>query len=205
MADAKSIKVSYGKINLTRSCGTLASFKVVAPFVRTSAANSGKSDPGKRQYVNATAHRDIGGGFTSADVIHEESTVIMVQGSRTRGGMRVADACLFLRLRTNAAFIVIKFKLPTGPESIMGDNHIAFSGCADFMNIEQLRALGIEVSNSFSKNYMAPEEVAELFETQVIRAETSPGPNFVRVATSQGVELKAMAAEPIRRIRLRRT
>jgi hypothetical protein len=61
------------------------------------------------------------------------------------------------------------------------------------------------VPRSYISNYMAKDETDELFEIQTIRAESQPAPNLVRIATSEGVVLKAMAAEPVRRVRIRRS
>jgi hypothetical protein len=200
----RNVKVTFGKITLSHSGGTIATMKVTPPFAKTSAATSGKAGLGGKSYSKATRH-DIGGGFSTVDVIHPDGTVILVQAARTLNGLGYANAGIFLRLRETAAMIVIKAKLPHGPESILGDQIIAFSGCADVMTPEQLKSLDVEVPRSYISNYMAKDETDELFEIQTIRAESQPAPNLVRIATSEGVVLKAMAAEPVRRVRIRRS
>ncbi len=200
-----NVKLTAGKINLSRSSQTLTSFKVTEPFSKVFASSSGKTGPGKKSYAKSTAHPELGGGFTTADVLHPEGTIVLLQAMRTRNGAGYASAGLFLRLRSHAAMLAIKSVLPTGPESLLGDQILAFSGCADLISVEELRTLGIEVPRSYVNNYMEQEEVDELFSIQVIRAESQPAPSMVRIATSKGVVTKAVASEPVRRIRVRRS
>lgn len=205
MADnMRPISVAFGKVNLKRASGTLASWKLEAPFKRTTAVGTGKSDAGGKTYSQATPHPTIGGGFTTAQVRHPEGTIIMLQASRTRNGMRVADACFCLRLRENAAFRLVKVKIPHDRESLLGDTFVAFTGNADLLTLADLKALGIDIPKQWVSNFFAPDEVEELFEHEVIRLETTPPPSYVRVTTTEGTEVKAMAAERIRRVRVRR-
>lgn len=200
-----AIRVAFGKVNLSQASFTLASFRVTPPFDRDSAANTGRVDVKATQYSEATLHPSVGGGFTSKVVSHDEGTVILLQSSRTRNRVRVADGAIFLRLRSTAPKIMVRSILPTGPESILGDRFIAFIGNADVLTLEELKALGYEIPNKWANGFMQDDEIAELFMTEVLAKETAARPTFVRIATSTGVEVRAIQPERARRLRIRRS
>lgn len=203
LRDEVIVKLCYGKINLVNSGGTLGAFQLKPPFVRAMATQSGAL-MGKPIYSNASRFPDIGGGFTTKNISHPPGTVIMIQASRTRRAHRMADGIIFLRLRAQAAVLVVKMKLPTGPDSILGEYQIAFTGRADVLSVEELASMDILVPNNIQHLYLNMEEIDELFEIEEIGAEITPAPTLVRIATSQGVQLRAVADEPVRRLRLRR-
>lgn len=199
-----NITVSFGKVNLATALHTLASFRVTPPFVRDSAANTGRVDVQGTQYAAATRHPEVGGGFTTKSVAHDEGTVILLQASRTRNRMRTADAGLFLRLRSSAPKIMVRTVLPTGPESVLGDRFISFIGNADILTLEELKALGFEIPRGWVSAYMQEDEIGELFLFEELAKQTAPRPTFVRIVTANGVEVRAIQPERARRLRIRR-
>lgn len=199
-----SVRVSYGKVNLKGASMGLASLRIQPPFAKDSAANTGRLDVKSTQFTDATLNPQIGGGFTSKVVAHDEGTVIMLQAHRTRNKMRIADGCIFIRLRADAPKLMIRSILPTGTESILGDRHIAFVGSGDILSLEELKAISIEVPRSWVSGYMQQDEIDELFVVEELNKGSGPRPTFVRIATSKGVEVRAVQAEPVRRMRIRR-
>lgn len=91
----------------------------------------------------------------------------------------------------------------TGPETLLGDSFNAFLGHADVLAYNELRVLGIEIPRKYRAAYMQEDELAENFEIEIVSPGSTERPVFIAVATSQGVEFKATAPEPVRRIRLR--
>ncbi len=197
-------KLTFGRLNLSNALYSLASLRVVPPFARDSAANAGRVDLKATQYAAGTIHPEIGGGFTTKTVEHEEGTVILLQASRTRNRVRVADGGLFLRIRKSAPRLMIRSTLPTGPEGVLGSNLIAFAGNADVLTREELRALGYEIPRGWVSGYMQEDEINELFTVDELVRGTAPRPTFMRVATSSGVSVLAVQAERPRRLRIRR-
>lgn len=203
MTDISVVKLAFGKINLPRASGTLSAWKIEAPFKKTLGVGAGQA-LGQVSYMEATTLGKHGGGFSSRNVNFPEGTILMVQGSTSRNGMPYNSASLFLRLRSSAAYIIIKYKMPVAPESMLGDRIISFNGRADVVTAEELRVMGIEVARGFETTYLNPEEQAELFDVEILQPEISPPPTHVRIATSQGVEVKSVAPAPVRRMRIRR-
>jgi len=199
-----SIQMSFGRVNLSDALYSLACLRVTPPFARDSAANTGRVNVKATQYTEATRFPEIGGGFTTKTVEHDEGTVILMQASRTRSRVRVADGGLFLRMRSGASKIMVRSILPTGPESVLGSNLISFVGNADVLTREELRALGYDLPRGWVSGYMQPDEIAELFTVTELAKGAAPRPTFIRVATSTGVEVRAVQPERSRRLRIRR-
>lgn len=199
-----SVIVSYGKINLSGASGVFSALRVKPLFERDSAANTGRVNVKATTFSASTTMPELGGGFTSKQVAHDAGTVIMLQGSRTRRGVRIADGCIFIRLRACAPKLMIRGILPTGEQSVLGDKHIVFVGSGDVLSVDELKALGYEIPRSWVSGYMQQEEIDELFEVDELNKGSGPRPSFVRIATSNGVEVRAVQAEPVRRMRIRR-
>lgn len=196
------VKVAYGKVNLKDAGGTLGCFRIEPPFQRMPAAQVGRRH-GNPSSQPASIYPAAGGGFTTSNVGFDDGTVIMIQASRTRARMRYADGVIFLRLREQAAYIIVKNLLPTGRDSLLGDQFVAFAGCADVIGVDELKSMNFEVPRMLN-GYLEQDEIDLLFRVETIREAITPAPSLVRVATSRGVELKAMATEPVRRLRLRK-
>jgi len=198
--------IAYGKINLSNASLSVASFRVQGPFKRESAVNTGKRRPGFDQYVHATAHPQIGGGFSTNRVQHEPGTILLFQISRTRNRVRISDGAIFLRLREGAAFLAVSAKLPTGRESLLGDQYIIFQGNADLLSVEELKTSGLEIARQYERNFMSREEIEENFQINIVSPESTPRPSLQRVVSDGKVVVREMAQEPVRRIgRLRRS
>lgn len=196
------VRLTFGAINLPAASATLACFKVDPPFSRSTAINTGRVK--NKDYMQSTRFKDIGKGFTSATVAHPEGSIIMLKAGRTRGGVRIADAAIFLRLRDTAALRHITMRLPLGEESLLGDSMIAFTGKADILSVEELRPAQIDIPRSFVTTFMDQAEIDELFIINVISPELESAPRLQRVITSQGEQMMALPPEPVRRVRTAR-
>lgn len=201
---ALKASVTFGKIILSAASVKLASFVVSAPFDREVAVNAAKSNPRERVWQESTSHPQIGGGWTTASMTYEEGTILLLQATRTRGGITFAEGGLFLRLRASAALISIMLELPQAPESLLGQRIAVFQGFADIVSPDELRALGIDVPRNYISRYLQADEIDELYTLNELRQQVTPPPSFVVVTTREGTKTKAVAAEQPRRIRLRR-
>lgn len=201
MADVTA-RLTYGRINLKRQSQRLAVFKVTPPFNTDSGTNSGRRI-NVHPSVQATSYPD-GGGFSTHAVAHAEGTVILLQASRTNNACPAADGWVFIRLRESGPKLQVFLNLVTGPESVLGDRLVVFSGNGDVLAREELDVLGFHLPGRKAENYLKAEEVDELFTAVEISPGTASRPSYVRIATAKGVEVKAVAAEPIRRMRIRR-
>lgn len=200
MDNPVSITTAYGSINLSNKSMSVASFKVSPPFQRVTASTSGRVRQRSSQPATSGGH---GGGFSQTISEFEEGTVILYQASKSRRGSLVSQGSIFLRLRKSAPLLQVIAKLPTGPEGVLGDSFTVFTGHADLLNADELRVLGIEVARKYRAAFMVEAEVGENFAIRELAQGTAPKPVLIAVATSTGVEIKATAAEPNRRIRLR--
>lgn len=201
MDNPVSVTVGYGKINLSDKSMSIACFKVNPPFARTNASSAGRVR--SRSSVDATTRPAIGGGFSLTVSEFEEGTVILYQTSRSRRGSPVCQASVFLRLRKTAPLIRMAASLPHGPESVLGDSLTVFTGHADVLTYNELRVLGVEVAKRYRDAFMDRDQVTESFTFTTLAEGEAPRPAFMAVSTSSGVEVKAVSAEPGRRIRLR--
>ena len=204
MSSKQRVTVTFGKANFERAMATLAAFLVAASWDRSTAINYGRVNPRDKVWYPATNDPEHGKGFTSVKIEYEEGSILLFQARRTRGGMTIADAGVFVRLRSSAPLISLLAALPPSVESMLGDNIMAFQGRGDILSVDELRTLGIEVPRSYVSIYMDEDEVEERFSTREIASATVERPTFVRVATTTGTKAQAVAADPIRRVRLRR-
>lgn len=201
---ALPVKLTYGKINLSSQSQRLSVWRVKPPFNVESATTTGrKLNTYSSRSQSATSSPD-GGGFTTMTVEHDIGTVIKLQASRTRNSRAAADGWLFLRLRASAPRLQVLLSLVHGRESLLGENLIIFEGNADVLTEEELDVLGFHVPGRKRATYMNPDEVAELFQVTELTAGTASRPVYSRIATAAGVTVAAVAAEPVRRIRMRR-
>lgn len=198
------VSLTYGAINLKSASLTLASLRVVAPFKRESAANTGRAEQHSREYIQATRYKDIGKGFTRQRVIHPSGTLLCVQATKTKNGMLNAEAAIFLRLRAGADLLSINVKLPTGSEGLLGDTLQAFVGEADILSYDELRILGIDCPRSYQNRYGNEDEIDDLLEISVVRKGNISKPQLVAVSTSEGTVVRAVGTEAARRVKIRR-
>lgn len=198
------IRVAFGAIVLKGKSATLATFKLQRDLERVSALQSGRSDPKTRSFLQSTTSKDYGKGFTQGNVAHDEGTIIQIQGRRTLGGVPTADQIMFMRLRADAPLYIIKLKLPLDPTSMLGDTMMAFTGRADILTFEEMRAMGYDIPRQTKSQYMDPEELDEVYEINEASPATGARPVFTQIATAKGVQVVEVAAPPERRIRIRR-
>lgn len=199
--EKQNIQIAYGKANLSNMLATYGAMKVTAPFDRVSAATTGV----KLGYPNTTrvGRHEHNGVIVSCGVQHDNGTILLLTASWKRGGASIRDGAIFLKLRHGAAHYNIVAKVPVGQESLSGDTFIMFSGCADILNINDLKVLGIEASRSYIGRFMDMEELGECFSITQIAREVIPRPTLSAISTPGGIELREVAQEAPRRLRLR--
>lgn len=192
--------IAYGKANYTTSSTTFACMKVEAPFVRSSGANSGKVQSRNWQLAG---QNNSHGGFSHCRVEHRIGTILLFQGTRMSGGMPVAEGALFVRLRPTGPMHTIYGHLPTSTNNSIGDEVEIATLRGDFLTLEDLQLLNIEVPRLFRQRFLQQEEIAELFSAMENLPETSPRPQLVAWSTEQGTKVQEVAAAPVRRLRFR--
>lgn len=197
----QTITIGYGKANTSNHLVTYASMLVTPPFVRTSAATTGKP-MGQPTVTRIGSHED-NGVVISKGVEHENGAVILLQTKWMRNGVIISEGSLFFRLRANAALYNVSAKLPADHDNLAGPRFTMFSGYADLITPDEFGFLGLEVSRSYIDRHLQPDELGECYEVAVIRPEMQPRPTVAAVSTPTGVELREIAAMPARRIRLR--
>ena len=195
------VTLGFGKANLTNALATYASMKVTEPFVRVTAIGSGRKVTGGDTRTPLGNHEAYGAIITSS-VEHDAGTIIMVSASHKRGASLIREGALFFRLRHGAPLLQVDAMLPLDQVNRIGDRFTIFSGYADLMTVAELKLLGVEVPRSWINRFMAPDELAECFVVTVLRPETIPRPQLTAVATADGIEMREVAQEPRRRLRL---
>ncbi len=196
------ITAGFGKANLSNVLATYSSMKVTAPFMRTTAINSGKTHGQK--IALPVGRADHHGILLSQHVEHDNGTIIMVQASWKRNGSPIRDGALFVRLRAGAPLYNIIAKVPIGEQNIVGDSFMIFSGYADIMSLDDLQDNGIEVNGGFIRRFIQMDELEECFRISMMAPETVPRPQLTEVEGQNGPEMQPLAAPPLRRISLRK-
>lgn len=191
----------YGKVNLSDTYASWTCQKITAPFVRVSAVTSGRRH-GQDNRSNVGAH-DLNGILIQARSEHEYGTVVLFQAGWKRRGAPIADGAMFFRLRLGAPLYRVYARLPVGRENRYGDRFEVFSGYADLLNSDDLRASGFEVPVQYERKFMVDEEVEECFILEQIAPETVARPAPVAVIGETGIQLRELPQLPGRRIRLR--
>lgn len=197
----QSVWLGIGKANLANTLATYAAFKVSPPFLRVTALNSGKR-VGSSQTTQVGQH-DLNGTLHSVMVEHDNGTVILLQAKWMQGPVLLREGGLFMRLRAGAPHYEVIAKVPTGHDNICGDSFRVFSGCADVLNAEELKLLGLEVGRGYISRYMDEEELEECYRIVQVGRETQPRPAISAIATPTGVEMREIAQAPARRLILR--
>lgn len=196
-----TVTLGYGKANLSTTLATYACMKVDPPFTRVTAITSGKRMG--QQTKAMVGNWEHTGVLLSTPVEHPAGTIILLQVKWMRGPHPVRDGSLFLRLRSGAAVYSIAGYVPTGPENILGDTFQLFQGPADIMNVDELRLLNIDVPRGYHSRFMDEEELAECFRIIQVSNESVPRPAISAIATPEGIEMREVAQEAPRRLRLR--
>lgn len=197
-------KISYGKVNVPGATLSVAAFELKAPFVRVLATQAGRRSGRPHHAEVSPFHSEFGGFSTDPNVAFDEGTILMFLMRATRNGISIADGAVFIRLRQNAAVLNIKAILPAHKFNLLGVRHIVYTGKGDILDVDEVRAFGIQVPDFFAENNTDIEQINELFDIDELSPETAPAPVLKELVTSQGVVLREVAEEPIRRIRLRR-
>lgn len=198
----QTVALGYGKAVLKDILATYAAMKVSAPFSRVTAITSGV-----KMGANTTTrvgNWDGNGVLISANVGHENGSVILLQAKWMNGARLLREGGLFLRLRAGAPLYNVIAYVPTGPENICGDQFQVFSGHADILNADELKLLGLEVPRGYISRYMDREELAECFRLVQSAPESTPRPAIGAIATPTGIEMREIAQAPKRRMIVRR-
>lgn len=198
----QSIHIGYGKANFATVRATYAAMKVTAPFARVSAATTGRRSGGMSRVMVGTL--DDHGAILQCAVEHEPGTIILLQVSRTRNTVPISEGALFLRLRGQAAHYRIEGKIPSSAQNRCGERVMIFSGNADFMTPQELEAeCGIQVNRGYISRFMDHDELDECFSIVQVAPEVAPRSQVQTVLGEMGEVKTAMAAVPVRRLRLR--
>lgn len=198
-----TVALGFGKAAFPRASCTVAMLQVEAPFVRSLATK--KLSRKGMQATISSGKLSMDGAFYAGSYEVPEGTILFVQANQTRGGNRIADAVIPLRVRAKGPFISVLAHLPRDARNLIGDSICVFDGRADVLTLEELQALGIEPSPGYINGYMNPEEVEECFMVSVLQPEIEAAPTVVIVTNSSGeaVALKSTAVR--RRMRIRKS
>lgn len=195
----QEIQVGFGKCNFPVTLTTLTCFRVKAPFIRDSAASSGRSIRGAYREYLAGAVPDFGVLY-SKGVEHNQGEVILLQSGWKRRGASIRDAAVFLRLRDGAAKWRIEAKLPTEVQNQYGGQFSVFDGFADVMSLDDLSAAGFEVPRHYREKFMSEEEVDECFLLSQMLPERLARPGLMVVRDGGKEKVVEVASAPARRI-----
>jgi len=206
MADTlQAIQLGYGKVNLSSATSTFAPLRLSVPFIRDSAVTTGRRVPNTQTVTPVSAHPKINGIMTTDSVMHPNGTIIMLQASKSRGGRAIADGCILLRLREEAANLNIIGKLPLGHDNLIGDRYSIFRGRADILSPDEVEVFRIKIPTGFVNNYFTMEEINDLFDIHELAPAIVERPEVALVSTAQGLVTKELAPIPTRRMRLRKS
>lgn len=197
------IEVGYGKANLSNTLTTYAVMKVTEPFARVSGVTAGKREG--YGTTHQVGRHEMTGALINCRVEHDNGTVLLIQTGWKRSGIAIRDGALFMRLRAGAPLYRITAKVPLGPENLFGEWFTVFSGYADIMNEADLQVLGLKVPRQYLDRYMSTEELEECFEINQLAAPTQSKPQLSAIATPEGIQMRELSSEPIRRLRFRRS
>lgn len=201
MADMH-ITVGYGKANLSTTVAMFSTMRTTAPFIRDSAATTGRA-MGDKSYTPVGTWKESG-TLISCQVGHPTGTVVMVMSRWMRGAVATREGAIFVRLRSDGPLWSIIAKVPTGPETTCGDSFQMFAGRGDIMNLEDLELAGITVPPYFRDRYTSVDELGECFRLLQNSPELAPRPSTQVIMTPTGEALKEVANSPRRRIKVRR-
>lgn len=197
----QTLTLGYGKANLKNTLATYATLKVEPPFIRVAAVGAGKRKG--QTAINVGTH-EVYGVLLTAQVEHENGSVICLQCQWKRNGAPIRDGALFLRLRAGAPLYNINASVPMAPEAICGNSFLIFSGYADILNAGDLQLLGIKANDQWVNRFTDEEELAECFSISKIMSETAGRPVITAISTPTGVELRETASMPQRRLIMRK-
>lgn len=203
MDGQQTVRVGFGKINLKGQGATLSAFRMRPPYLRDSAASSGRSKNRWEEYPVSEAPQ-VNGKLYSTDVAHENGTILLIQSAWTRGGLSTRDGGIYLRLRSDAALINVEAVLPHGPDSRLGSRFCVFRGCADILSPDEAKLYQIATPHTVIDKYFDLDQVEECFDLKEIAQEVRPRPDVQLIATATGLETRETMAAPTRRFNFRR-
>lgn len=206
MADnmTQEVSIAFGKVNLKTAVMTIAPMRVKAPFTRDSAVSTAKRDPYTMATFPVSNYPQVNGIMSRDKCRHPDGTILIIQSQWKRGGAGIRDGAVLLRLRENGPTLNVIAKLPHGLDSQLGDTFSVFMGRADILSPDEAKIFKIEIPNRFVQTFFDPEQVGECFTIEEVQPERSPPPTYALVNTSHGVEVRALATAPTRRMRIRR-
>lgn len=200
----QTVRMGYGKATLARTNGSFSVIRVKPSFHKESGITTGQRRAGTHIATPVSRHPQINGYMHTDDVAHEDGTIIMLQGMRSSGPRRIADAAILLRLREEGARLSIIGKLPIGNENLIGDNWEVFRGRADILSPDDAALYQVNIPRNFVGAFFDPEEVATLFEVFQLDPARTPKPEVALVSTATGLVTKEVAQSAIRRLRFRK-
>lgn len=147
---------------------------------------------------------DTNGVLFQQILLPEDGTVLGVRHSKMTNGRSSADACIFVRVRSDGGNIRIHGKVPRARNTALPPEVLAFSGKGDILTYNDMAMLGLSVPKNFRFLFMEQEEVEECFSWEVDDSGTRK--TFTQETVDVGGEKRTILVEtPARRIRVRRT
>lgn len=197
------VTVGFGKANFPDTLATYTCQRVRPPFVRESAASTGRAVGGRGDTFMAGFIRQHGELY-SRRVEHDEGEIVLLQVGWRTNGLPIRDAAIFIRLRNLAASWEIRAHVPSCQENAIGGNFLMFSGHGDILHPVELKDLGFQINKFYTDKYMEPEEIDECFTILPIAPEVTPAPRMEVVVRGGQEVLVQVAAKPMRRLNFRR-
>lgn len=196
----QTVLVGYGKVNFPKRSMTLAAFVAETGFTRTLVSKRFPKT-GRTTVAPVSEFPDVEGNLYSDNVPVPEGTVICLQGSSRVNGLPVADAAVFIRVREDAAGLLIQAKLPQGGFHRF---HVMFSAHGDILDKDELEAAGVFVPDGYRRGYMNNDEISEVFTIREISPAKTAAPRLEAYTTPSGEEIKLNIIKPSRRMRIKR-
>jgi hypothetical protein len=183
---------------------TLAALRLRPPFLKDSAISSGRRETGSMTSHPVSRIPQVHGSMYQDYVTHQNGTIVMLQASWTRGGVRIRDGAVLLRLRREAALLNVTAMLPHSLESQIGDRMSVFEGRADLLSPDEAAMYKVGIPRRFVDNFFDLEEVEECFIVTQVSAAIADRPEVSLVATAEGVVVREVQAAPTRRMNLKK-
>lgn len=203
MDSEQAIRVGFGSVNLKYEGAKFSAFRLKEPFLRDSAASTGRSSSQWGKYP-VSMQPAINGTMYSAEVTHKNGTILLLQSSWTRSGISVRDGAILLRLREGAALLNIEATLPHGRDSMLGDRFSVFRGYADILSADEAKVFKIVTPHTVIDKFFDLDQISECFDIKELRPEALARPEVQLIVTATGSELREIQSAPQRRLNFRK-
>jgi len=193
------VSVGYGKANFSKA-SVMLTVVIAGPgkVIAKTAPNKSNRKLTPIQVFPVSTNPEVHGCMYTDSYGFSDGVILMLQASRKRNGISVADAVCFIRIHEDAAVIMVKVPLPDDRNSLLGADYTAFLGRGDVLTVSELLQAGFPLSERYIAAFMNPEEVAELYKVTTL-VEGKPRPIKEQVRKSNGEVVEVMREEEGRR------